>query len=327
MSGDSLINHEFGQYIIKHVIADGGMATVYCAYDKRRTIDVAFKVLNKDLTQMPDVVKRFERETDIIRQLHHLHIVPLYDAGRIDDQLYLTMRLMDGGTLIDRLGKNNPIPPELIARWLSQIASALDYAHNRGIVHRDIKPGNILMDRAGNVYLADFGVARIAGRSQITMIGVQMPGTVHYMSPEQVAGKPDIDGRSDIYSLGILTYVLLALQYPYDSPNEQQVGLMHMSAPIPHITDVKPDLPPEIDEVLTRALAKLPSQRYPTAGAFAADFTRVITGRSYAPLTVSREPKPVSTPLWKRRPPRRWFPIIGGAVVLTIIIIIVMLSQ
>ncbi|GAB4321510.1 MAG: hypothetical protein Kow00117_10690 [Phototrophicales bacterium] len=320
MSDATLVNRTVGNYVIREVIAEGGMATVYRAYDKYRGVDVAFKALHQELTRDRDIVKRFERETQIIRALNHQHIVPLYDAGRIDDQLYMTMRLMDGGTLIDRLkAARAPLPINQVIRWLSQLASALDYAHSRGVVHRDIKPGNILMDRAENVYLADFGVARIAGRSQITVVGVTMPGTIHYMSPEQVAGKADIDGRSDVYSLGILAYVLLTLRYPYDSAHEQQIGIMHMSAPIPRVTEVMPMLPPQIDAIIARALAKIPSQRYSTAGAFIADFVRVFMDPKRLQMSSSI---PAISPQSFHAIRRYWWLVAGCGVILALILLV-----
>lgn len=202
--------NSIGRYQIKHELRRGGMATVYRAYDPRFGRDVAIKVLPPEFLHDPDFRARFEREAHIIAALEHPGIVPVYDFGEEAGLPYLVMRYMVGGSLADRLARV-PLAPLETARILAAIAPALDMAHARGVIHRDLKPGNILLDEHDNPYIADFGIAKLVeGSAAFTSSGIM--GTPTYMSPEQAQGNVALDGRSDVYALGAMLYELLAGQ-------------------------------------------------------------------------------------------------------------------
>jgi len=212
------------------------MATVYLAYDPHFTRQVAIKVLPRQFTHDPKYLARFEQEAKMIATLEHAAIVPVYDFGEYNDAPFLVMRYMAGGTLHDRLG-GKPLSLEEIAAMLDRLAPAMDKAHNAGIIHRDLKPANILFDEDGNSYLADFGIARMAEASQTMTI----VGTPAYMSPEQVESEVKLDGRSDIYAIGVILYELLTGNQPYTAETPTGQMLMHITKPVPNILEANPD--------------------------------------------------------------------------------------
>jgi len=191
----------------------GGMATVYHAYDPSFERDVAIKVLPAAFLHDPQFRTRFEREAKMIALLEHPAIVPVYDFGEQDEQPYIVMRYMAGGSLADHLMKG-AVPLDETARIIARLAPALDAAHARGIIHRDLKPGNVLFDQYGNAFLSDFGIARLTQSAATTITGEAIVGTPAYMSPEQVQGTKAIDGRADIYAMGVLIYQMLTGQAP-----------------------------------------------------------------------------------------------------------------
>ncbi len=259
----------FGRYEIKGVIGRGGMATVYHAYDPRFERDVAIKVLPGEVLDDPQFRTRFEREAKAVAMLEHSAIVPVYDFGEEEGQPYIVMRYLAGGSLAERL-KKGPMPVDETIRMISRLASALDAAHKRGIIHRDIKPGNILFDQYGAVFLSDFGIARLKETSGVaTLTGGAILGTPAYMSPEQVQGDAVVDGRSDIYALGVILFQALTGRTPYEADTPAKVMMMHLLEPVPTILDKKTDLPPSFEAVIERSMAKQPSERYPTAGELA----------------------------------------------------------
>lgn len=257
-----------GRYQIKTEIARGGMATVYHAYDPRFERDVAIKVLPRALLHDPQFRVRFEREAKTIALLEHPAIVPVYDFGEEGEQPYIVMRLMAGGSLTDRLHKG-PLGLQETAQIITRLASALDAAHARNIVHRDLKPGNILFDQYDNAYLSDFGIARMSTGAATTLTGESILGTPGYMSPEQVQGDKSIDGRSDVYSLGVLVYQMLVGHIPYQADTPAKVMMMHLLQPVPDILRERPDLPVGAQSLIARAMAKRPEDRFPTAGQLA----------------------------------------------------------
>ncbi len=204
-----------GRYEIQSEIGRGGMANVYLAYDPRFRRQVAVKVLAPQLLAHPILTTRFEREARLIATIEHPAIVPVYDFGEQDGQLYLVLRYMAGGPLSAKLS-SGPLPLASTIQILSQLGPALDVVHARGIVHRDLKPGNILFDGFGNPALSDFGIAFLA-EATVQLTGEGVIGTPAYMSPEQVQGDVELDGRSDIYALGVILYEMLTGRQPYRS--------------------------------------------------------------------------------------------------------------
>lgn len=281
-----------GRYQIKYELRRGGMATVYRAYDPRFGRDVAIKVLPPEFLHDPTFRARFEREAHIIAALEHPGIVPVYDFSEEAGQPYLVMRFMVGGSLADRIAQGALGLLE-VARILAAIAPALDMAHARGVIHRDLKPGNILLDEDNNPYIADFGIAKLAeGSAAFTSTGIV--GTPTYMSPEQARGNVALDGRSDVYALGAMLYELLAGQPPYKADTPLSLAMAHVLNPVPHVREAVPDLPAEVDRVVSRAMAKEREQRYATAGALAGALTAAVQGTAlpttrYAVSAIARQ--------------------------------------
>ena len=261
-------SQNFGRYQIKGELGRGGMATVFHAYDPRFERDVAIKVLPREFLHDPQFRARFEREAKTIALSEHPAIVPVYDFGEEESQPYIVMRYMSGGSLSERLAQGS-LPISEVVSMINRLAPALDAAHGKGIIHRDLKPANILFDQYGNSYLSDFGIARLQQASSASLTGGAILGTPAYMSPEQVQGGVDIDGRSDIYSMGVILYQLLSGKVPYQADTAARVMMMHILEPVPHITDAKDDLPPAFNEVIEKAMAKDPDDRYQNAAEMA----------------------------------------------------------
>ncbi|MFT3890329.1 MAG: WD40 repeat domain-containing serine/threonine protein kinase [Anaerolineales bacterium] len=254
---------KIGRYEIKSELGRGGMATVYHGYDPRFEREVAVKVLPPELLHAdPQFRLRFDREAKIIAQLEHPSIVPVYDVGEENNQPYFVMRYMGGGSLTDRI-KASTFTVEQATKILEQIAPGLDEAHSKGIIHRDFKPSNILFDNKGVPYISDFGIAKIT-QSANTMTGSAIVGTPAYMAPEQAQGTA-IDGRADIYALGIILYEMLTGKQPYEADTPMGVAIKHITDPVPHILDANPNLPYEIEEIIQKAMAKDRDDRYSTA--------------------------------------------------------------
>ena len=268
---------KFGRYEIKAEIGRGGMATVYHAYDPRFEREVALKVLPREMLHDPQFRTRFEREAKTIAMLEHPAIVPVYDFGEEDGQPYFVMRYMTGGSLTERM-KHAAMTIQEVAHLFGRLAPALDEAHAKGVIHRDLKPGNILFDQYGEPYISDFGIAKIAA-SQANVTGSAILGTPAYMSPEQAQGE-GIDGRSDIYGLGVIMFELLTGQQPYHGDTPMSVVIKHITDPVPHILDVKPDLPPAIEAVIEKAMAKDRDERFPTVKALTDALNAVARGET-----------------------------------------------
>jgi len=260
---------KFGRYEIKAEIGRGGMATVFHAYDPRFERDVAIKVLPKEFLHDPQFRTRFDREAKTIALLEHPAIVPVYDFGEEEDQPYIVMRYMSGGSMSERI-LQGPVSLEETVQLFNRLAPALDAAHAKGIIHRDLKPGNVLFDQYGNAFLSDFGIARLAQSSGATLTGGNILGTPAYMSPEQVQGDKEIDGRSDIYSMGVILYQMLTGAAPYQATTPARVMMMHILEPVPQILQAKKDLPTALQNVINKAMAKEPANRYSTAAEMAA---------------------------------------------------------
>jgi len=257
-----------GRYEVIQELGQGGMAIVYLARDPYIKRQVAVKVLPRQFTFDPQFRARFQREAEVIATLEHASIVPVYDFGEHEDQPFIVMRYMSGGTLADLLGKGAlPIPE--IAALFQRIGSAIDYAHSLGVIHRDIKPGNILFDSQGVASLSDFGIAKITeATSAFTGTGGVI-GTPAYMSPEQALGEKNLDGRCDIYSLGVVLFESLSGELPFKADTPMGVAIAHINEPVPSLLERQPDLPPAFDAVIRKALDKSPAKRFQTASMLA----------------------------------------------------------
>lgn len=270
----SLVGRTLGKYKIVEELGHGGMATVYLGYQEDVGRHVAVKVLPPHPGQSDQFVERFRLEARTIARLQHPHILPLYDYGDQDDVLFLVTPYIEGGTLRERI-EDGPLPLDEVAHYLRQISSALDFAHKNGVIHRDIKPGNVLLSGEGNASLADFGIVRmVEGGAGLTATDGVI-GTPAYMSPEQGQGLP-VDTCSDVYSLGSVVYEMVSGELPYSAETPMQILLKHISEPLPNIMDKVAGLPMALEPVMLRALAKDPPSRYQTASEFAADFTAAI---------------------------------------------------
>jgi serine/threonine protein kinase len=256
-----------GRYEIIQELGQGGMAIVYLARDPYVKRQVALKVLPRQFTFDPQFRTRFQREAEVIATLEHASIVPVYDFGEDDNQPFIVMRYMSGGSLGDLLS-NGPLPIPEITTLFQHIGSAVDYAHSRGVIHRDIKPGNILFDSQGGICLSDFGIAKIA-EATAAFTGTGIIGTPAYMSPEQAQGEKTIDGRCDVYSLGVVLFQALSGELPFKADTPMGVAIAHITEPVPSLLARRPDLPPAFEPVIHKALEKDPARRYQTASELA----------------------------------------------------------
>jgi len=300
------------RYRIERELGVGGMAVVYLARDPRHGRPVALKVLRPELATTLGA-ERFLREISIAARLVHPNIVPLHDSGEAGGRLYFVMPYVEGATLRQRLDREGPLPLEDAASIVSQIAAALDYAHAHGVVHRDVKPDNVLLVDGGRVLVADFGLARAltsAVSSPLTRSGTVV-GTPAYMSPEQCSPGEAVDARSDVYALACMAFEMLAGMTPFRGANAQAMMAHQISGEPPSVCSERPRCPAALDEVLRRALAKSPADRFQKAGEFAAAFEGAVRG---TPTSAS----PVAgMPVVPRRRARRLVP--AGALVLAIV--------
>jgi serine/threonine-protein kinase len=276
-----------GRYLIERVLGQGGMATVYLATDLIRQRPVAIKVLRPELAAVLGE-ERFLREITVTASLDHPHIVPLFDSGQASGVLYYAMPYVEGESLADRLKREKLLPFAEALRIIREVASALQYAHERGVIHRDIKPQNILL-AAGHARVADFGIARavrVAGVDKLTGTGFAV-GTPHYMSPEQSAGE-DVDARSDVYSLTTVLYEMLAGEPPYTGPSMQAVIAKRLREPVPRVTTLRETVSVALEAAITKGLAKEPVDRFQTIAEFSAALDHAQQHPGEAPQVVSR---------------------------------------
>src|SRR5688500_877756 len=255
------------QYQVEREIGRGGMSVVYRARDIRLNRTVAIKVLPPELAYDPAIRTRFTREAQTSAQLSHAHIVPIYDVGEREGIAYFVMALVTGGNLAALLAREPRQPIDAPRGMHCAIVDALAYAHTRGVIHRDIKPDNILIDAdTGRAIVTDFGIARaIEAGTRLTITGNAL-GTPQYMSPEQAVGEREVDGRSDIYSLGVVAYQMITGRLPFTGGNTMALLLKHVNErPLP-IVDLRPDAPKPLRDAIERALMKATEDRWPTAG-------------------------------------------------------------
>jgi serine/threonine protein kinase len=266
---DALIGASFAGYRIDELVGRGGMGVVYRATDTGLERSVALKLLAPELARDESFRRRFATESKVAASLDHPNVIPIYHAGEHDGVLYLAMRFVRGEDLRLRLQRSGRLEPDAAARLVGQVGSALDAAHEAGLVHRDVKPANVLLDGHDHAYLTDFGLTkRLAAETVETRTG-QILGTLDYIAPEQIRGEP-LGPYTDVYALACMTVHLLTGQVPFTVNTEEGKLWAHLSEPPPRPSERRPGLPLAVDAVLARAMAKDPALRYPTAGELAA---------------------------------------------------------
>ncbi|MBE8470185.1 serine/threonine-protein kinase [Streptomyces justiciae] len=278
-----LIGRQIAGYRIEREIGRGGMAVVYRAHDLRLDRTVALKLLAPELARNDTFRRRFTHESRAAAAIDHPHIVPVFEAGETDGVLYIAMRYVEGSDLRHLLDRRGPLAPEPALRIAAQIASALDAAHDHGLVHRDVKPGNILIargtdsDHPEHAYLTDFGLTKKSlSLTGFTTVG-QFVGTLDYVAPEQISGKP-VDGRCDVYGFACVVYETLAGRPPFRRDDDMALLWAHQYDQPPPLTEARPDLPPNADTVLAKSLAKSPDDRYGTCLTFVSALRTAMTG-------------------------------------------------
>ncbi|HEY9525089.1 MAG TPA: serine/threonine-protein kinase, partial [Thermopolyspora sp.] len=280
-----LVGTRMGDYLIESVVGRGGMATVYRARDQRLNRLVALKVLAPQLAHDPRFRDRFVRESRLVASIDHPHIIPIYEAGEANELLFIAMRYVEGRDLRRLIQAEGPLPVARANRLFSQIASALDSAHLNGLVHRDVKPANILVARgptagdaeSDHVYLTDFGLTKSTYSQEGLTSQGQFMGTPRYVAPEQIRGLP-VDGRSDLYAFACVVYEALTGQPPFQRDTELALLYAHVSHEPPPLTPYRPDLPHAANGVMFQALAKSPTERYATCQQFVTALRDAISG-------------------------------------------------
>jgi serine/threonine-protein kinase len=279
----SLLTHNIGRYLIERELGRGGMAVVYLAYDPRLKRRVAIKILPPQFMKLPRFQDRFHQEAELVARLKHPAIVSIYDFGESAGQPFIVMQYLPGGTLAEQLRKG-PIKLQLLAPIMARVAAALDEAHAQHVIHHDVKPGNIIFNTGGEAFLSDFGIAVLAEATAVLSEHKDLGFTPNYVSPERVrayrAKRPaEVDGRSDIYSLGVVLFEALTGHIPFQADNPLATGLAHVEAPIPQIDEIEPSLIKVAQKIIERALAKSPGDRYQTAGELAQAVKELASGR------------------------------------------------
>jgi serine/threonine-protein kinase len=254
------------RYKVNGRIGSGGMADVYLCDDQHLGRPVALKVMHERFSQDADFVKRFEREAQAAAGLQHKNVVNVFDRGQVGNTYYIAMEYLQGRSLKDVINAMGALEPKLATHICLQILAAAKFAHSKGIVHRDIKPQNVMIDDEWNVKVTDFGIAHNPVAGDITQTG-QMVGTAQYISPEQAQGKP-ISSASDLYSIGVVLYEMLTGKVPFDGESSVAIALKHISAPAPRPSLVNPTIPPAFDAVVLKAMSKSPVERYASADEF-----------------------------------------------------------
>ncbi|WP_278263301.1 serine/threonine-protein kinase [Nocardia sp. AG03] len=286
----------FAGYTIERLLGRGGMGSVYLARHPRLPRRTAMKLLNRELFDDNEIRARFEREADLVAQLEHPNIVTVYDRGVENDQLWISMRYIEGS---DAASLPVPVDPARAVRIVAETAAALDFAHSRGVLHRDVKPANILLEQAHGgerVYLTDFGIARLHDdtAAKLTQTGT-FTATLAFASPEQLSGIA-LDGRADQYSLACTLFRLLTGTTPFEAANPVAVISGHLQLPPPSARALRPELPPALDAVIARAMAKRPAERFATCADFAAAADQALTGAQPFPTSAPTRTYPPNSP-------------------------------
>ncbi|HZU70895.1 MAG TPA: serine/threonine-protein kinase [Ktedonobacteraceae bacterium] len=275
MKTEALIGKELGSSTLQRLIGHGTLGTVYLAQQSRPRRQVAVKVFVRAAALEPplldEFLARFQHEVDAASSLEHPHILSIHEYGQHVKLAYLVMPFVKGGTLRDRLERDSALPLSTAADYLEQLATAVDFAHSKAIIHRDIKPGNVLIASDGRLLLADFGLTNVVSEGKMASVRLAAAGMLDYMAPEQVVGKR-IDSRADIYSLGVVLYHMVTGTVPFKGETLTQVAVKHLQVPPPSPRALRPDLPLEAEQVILRALAKRPGERYQHAQELASAF-------------------------------------------------------
>src|SRR5213595_1065675 len=258
-----------GRYELEELVGSGGMSSVYRAHDKLLERTVALKILHEQFTRDDDYVERFRREARAVAQLAHPNIVTVIDRGEQDGRQFIVFEYIDGMNLKELMAEEGPLSPREAIELALQVARGLSFAHDQGLVHRDVKPQNVILDADGRAKVTDFGIAHAVDVDGMTITGTIM-GTSNYIAPEQARGQP-VDEQTDVYSLGCVLYELLAGRPPYVGDNFVTVAMQHVNDPIPSISDVRPDVPPRLDMAIERAMAKHHEDRFASMADFAAE--------------------------------------------------------
>jgi tRNA A-37 threonylcarbamoyl transferase component Bud32 len=275
---------EFGRYRIEAEIGRGGQAVVYRATQLDLDRAVALKVFDEGYLTRAGALERFRREAIAAGRLEHPRIVPVYDAGDVGGRAYMAMRFIPGDSLAERIARGGPLPSDEAIAVLSDIAAALDFAHARGTIHRDVKPANILLDPDGTSYLGDFGLVRLDDMPGLTRRGDWL-GTAEYVSPEQVEGEP-ATAASDVYGLAAVAFEALTGRAPFVRREPSAVLLAHVREPVPDASEIRPALPVAVDETLARGLAKDPADRFPNGNAFVGELRHALDTAELRPTMV-----------------------------------------
>jgi serine/threonine protein kinase len=295
MSQDQRIGTELAGYRIDSFLGRGGMGVVYVAEHLRLRRRVALKVLANDLAQDGNFQERFVRESQLAASLDHPNIVPVYDAGEVDGLLYLSMRLVEGSDLKEIIEQEGPLDPQRVLRIMEQVGSALDTAHDSGLVHRDVKPQNMLVNKDSRgrerVFLSDFGLTKHTGsHSGLTATGTFI-GTIDYVAPEQIEGK-DVDGRTDIYALGCVLHECLSGTVPHQKDSEVAVIYAHLSEVPPPVSSKRPGMSPAVDAVVARAMARDKEDRFSSCEEMVDALRAALEGRPVGGTVVAPAPRP-----------------------------------
>jgi len=300
---DARVGTTFGKYKITRLLGKGGGGAVYEAYDTGKRRSVALKILADEFSRDDTFRTRFQRESQAAAVLQEPHVIPIHDWGEIDGNLYIDMRLVQGQTLLDLVAEG-PLAPERAVNIIGQVSAALDAAHAEGLIHRDVKPQNIIVTPADFVYLVDFGIAEAKGDSRLTTVGTQI-GTLNYMAPERFndsVATPAVD----VYSLACVLYELLTGDAPFSGANLEHLVAAHIALPPPRPSATNSGVPAALDAVVARGMAKDPDERYATAGALGRAARRALAGEITSPLgspgdhTRPLSGKPVDSPERKR---------------------------
>ncbi len=309
MNPTNLTGQKIGPYEIREIMAHGSSSTIYRAYQPNMDRVVALKIVGQ---VAPEAMARTDKEVRVLAGLQHPHIVPIFDYGVYEGSLYWVMPMLEGRSVLERLKADGPLPPAEVSRIVSEIAAALDYAHQKGVVHRSLRPINILLGETGNAYLNAFAVDLNTDRA-ITGSGFQFESP-HYMSPEQGMGLP-LDGRTDVYALAVTTFEMLTGQPPYTADQPLTIIMKHMNDPIPSVVAANPHLPPALDAVMEKGMAKQRENRYGTAGEFAKALSTALEPAAFVPsvqigsvaIAKTAKAQPSPPPVLKTRRARRVF--------------------